>query len=300
MNTIFIVQIYILKEEVPNICGYFPLISLEEESSIHIEKGDFIICRKFDDDDVDNIDEIMEGKLVTHFADDSRSTMCIAPFVSADGDNVTLLSPQDKESYELPPDDIVGECRFSIPLLGYVIHFLSTIPGFLICVVIPTIVLTELYLYTCVDGSKYGISPLDYETEPEYLAAIEDRKYGWRKYLAPSKLRFANPMDYETAEEFHAAVQESFNREERAKAVNKHNTNDRSIYKFCKVELEEEPRNTYYYFPGSLSLCIGDRVLVPLGRDNKDVYGCVVSVGECFGSALPCAVDSVKYVKGKI
>jgi len=152
---------------------------------------------------------------------------------------------------------------------------------------------------SCVDGSKYGISPLDYETEPEYLAAIEDRKYGWRKYLAPSKLRFANPMDYETAEEFHAAVQEAYNRETRARAVNKHNTNDRNVYKFCKVELEEEPRNAYYYFPGSLSLCIGDRVIVPLGRDNKEVYGCVVSVGECYGSALPCAVDSVKYVKGK-
>ena len=126
---------------------------------------------------------------------------------------------------------------------------------------------------TCVDGSNYGISPLDYETETEYLAAIEERKYGWRKYLAPSKLRFANPMDYETAEEFHAAVQEAFNRETRAIAVNKHNTNDRNVYKFCKVELEEEPRNTYYYFPGSLSLCIGDRVIVPLGRDNKEVYG---------------------------
>ena len=150
---------------------------------------------------------------------------------------------------------------------------------------------------SCVDGSKYGISPLDYETEPEYLAAIEDRKYGWRKYLAPSKLRFANPMDYETAEEFHAAVQEAFNSETRARAVNKHNTNDRNVYKFCKVELEEAPRNTYYYFPGSLSLCIGDRVIVPLGRDNKEVYGCVVSVGECYGSALPCAIDDVKYIK---
>ena len=150
---------------------------------------------------------------------------------------------------------------------------------------------------SCVDGSKYGISPLDYETEPEYLAAIEDRKYGWRKYLAPSKLRFANPMDYETAEEFHAAVQEAFNSETRARAVNKHNTNDRNVYKFFKVELEEAPRNTYYYFPGSLSLCIGDRVIVPLGRDNKEVYGCVVSVGECYGSALPCAIDDVKYIK---
>ena len=147
INTIFIVQTYILKEEVPNICGYFPLISLEEEAAIHIEKGDFIICRKFDDDDVDNIDEIMKGKLVTHFADDSRSTMCIAPFVSADGDNATLLSPKYKKTYGLPIDEVVGEYRFSIPLPGYVIYFLSTIPGFLICVVIPTIVLTELYLY---------------------------------------------------------------------------------------------------------------------------------------------------------
>ena len=147
INTIFIVQIYILKEEVPNVCGYFPLISLEEEASIHIDKGDFIICRKFHDDDVDNIDEIMKGKLVTHFADDSRSTMCIAPFVSTDGDNATLLSPKYKKTYGLPIDEVVGEYRFSIPLLGYVIYFLSTIPGFLICVVIPTIVLTELYLY---------------------------------------------------------------------------------------------------------------------------------------------------------
>ena len=147
INTIFIVQIYILKEEVPNICGYFPLISLEEESSIHIEKGDFIICRKFDDDDVDNIDEIMEGKLVTHFAYGSRNTMCIAPFVSTDGDNATLLSPKYKTTYGLPINKVVGEYRFSIPILGYVIYFLSTIPGFLICVVIPTIVLTELYLY---------------------------------------------------------------------------------------------------------------------------------------------------------
>ena len=147
INTIFIVQIYILKEEVPNICGYFPLISLEEEASIRIEKGDFIICRKFDDDDLDNIDEIMKGKLVTHFADDSRSTMCIAPFRSVDGNDAMLLSPRNQQIYKLPVDEVVGEYRFSIPLLGFVIYFLSTIPGFLICVVIPTIVLTELYLY---------------------------------------------------------------------------------------------------------------------------------------------------------
>ena len=147
INTILIVQIYVLKEEVPNVCGYFPLISLEEESSIDIEKGDFIICRKFDGDDVDNIDELMKGKLVTHFADGSHSTMCIAPFVSVDGNYAMMLSPRNQQIYKRYVYEVVGEYRFSIPLLGYVIHFLSTIPGFLICVVIPTIVLTELYLY---------------------------------------------------------------------------------------------------------------------------------------------------------
>ena len=147
INTIFIVQIYILKEKVPNVFGYFPLISLEEESSIHIDKGDFIICRKFDDDDVDNIDEIMEGKLVTHFADDSRSTMCIAPLISIDGNDAIMCSPRNQQSYTIPVDEVVGEYRFSIPIIGYVIYLLSTIPGFLICVVVPTIVLTELYLH---------------------------------------------------------------------------------------------------------------------------------------------------------
>lgn len=152
---------------------------------------------------------------------------------------------------------------------------------------------------TCIDGSEYGISPLNYETEQEYLDAIEERKYSWRKYLAPSKLRFANPLDYETAEEFHAAVRAAFDKEKITETANKQDPNDKNIYKFCKVKLEAEPRNTYYYFPGSLSLHIGDRVIVPFGRDNKEVYGIVVSVGECYGSALPCAVDSVKYVKNK-
>ena len=146
MNVMLIVQIYVLKEEVPTVGGYFPVISLEDEASIDIEKGDLILCRKFDED-TSLADEWKVGKAVTHFADDSHTVMYIATFLSVDDDQITLLSPKDKESYELPSDDIVGEYRLSIPLLGGVIYFLSTIPGFMICVVIPTIVLTELYLY---------------------------------------------------------------------------------------------------------------------------------------------------------
>ena len=153
---------------------------------------------------------------------------------------------------------------------------------------------------TCVDGSKYGISPLDYETEQEYLADIEEHKYGWRKHIAPSKLRLANPEDYETAEEFHAAVRTAFEKENKAQVVRRQNPNDKTIYQFCKIELEEEPKNTYYYFPGEFFLHIGDRVIVPFGRENREVLGIVVSVGECYGSALPCATENIKSVKNKM
>lgn len=146
MNVMLIFQIYVLKEEVPTIGGYFPVISLEDEASIDIEKWDLLLCRKFDED-TSLADEWKAGKAVTHFADDSRSYMCIATFLSVDDDQITLLSPKNKKPYELPTDDIVGEYLLSIPFLGGVIYFLSTIPGFIICVVIPTIVLTELYLY---------------------------------------------------------------------------------------------------------------------------------------------------------
>lgn len=146
MNVMLIVQIYVLKEEVPTVGGYFPLISLEDEASIDIEKGDLILCRKFDED-TSLADEWKAGKAVTHFADDSHTSMCIATFLSVDDDQITLLSPKDEKPYELAVDDIIGEYCFSIPMLGQVIYFLSTIPGFLICVVIPTIVLTEIYLY---------------------------------------------------------------------------------------------------------------------------------------------------------
>lgn len=170
MNVMLIVQIYVLKEEVPTVGGYFPLISLEDEASIDIEKGDLILCRKFDED-TSLADEWKVGKAVTHFADDNHTSMCIATFLSVDDDQITLLSPKDEKPYELPRDDIVGEYRFTIPLLGYVIYFLSTIPGFLICVVAPTIVLTELYLH-----KRGKDSALADDEESNLLAELEALK----------------------------------------------------------------------------------------------------------------------------
>jgi hypothetical protein len=108
INIILVFQIYIFKEEVPNICGFFPIISLTDEASPQINNGDLILCKKISDSDADNVSNMMEGKIVTHFDGDSRSAMCVAPFVSSDGNTATLLSPKDKKTYRISADEVVG------------------------------------------------------------------------------------------------------------------------------------------------------------------------------------------------
>lgn len=146
INVILIIKIYIFKQAAPDVFGFFPLISLTDEASPRIEIGDLVLCRKIDYDDSG---EIKEKELVAHFPINRRDMMYISTVVSVDGDTVTLRAPNDNENktFELAADDVIGRFRMSIPILGYIIYFLSTIPGFLICVVIPTIVLTEIYLY---------------------------------------------------------------------------------------------------------------------------------------------------------
>ncbi len=140
--------------------------------------------------------------------------------------------------------------------------------------------------------------PLKYETEDEYLAAVKEGNYGWREHVAPSKLLFADPLDYETSEEFNKAVRTACCGKLRTD-TRKEAANDNRVYKFCKVKTELEPNRCYYYFPGALSLCLGDEVIVPFGQDDQEIHGSVVSIGECYRNALPCSPDSIKYIKRK-
>lgn len=147
--------------------------------------------------------------------------------------------------------------------------------------------------------SKYGIDPLDYETEQEYLLAIEKEKYGWR-YDCKTRLG-VSPYAYETKKEYDEAVEEARERETRiTKEDYSSKETDTSVYRFCKVSLDYPYKPHYYYFVGELSLNIGDCVAVPFGRDNDVKEGVVMSVGECYGCALPCSVDKIKYVERKI
>ena len=60
----------------------------------------------------------------------------------------------------------------------------------------------------CEDGSKYGLDPLDYDSEEEYEAALDEEKYGWRKYCEDGSKYGLDPMNFETEEEYDAALHE--------------------------------------------------------------------------------------------
>ena len=144
VNLILMVQIYIFKEELPDVFGTFPLIFLNDAGSPLVQDGDFTICQKINDE---NIAGLKEGDIVTHFADAGHTKMIVCQVKSVNGNTATLVPQNSNHRYDLSADDIVGTVRLSIPILGYIIYFLSTIPGFLLCVVIPVFGFTEIYLY---------------------------------------------------------------------------------------------------------------------------------------------------------
>ncbi len=145
--------------------------------------------------------------------------------------------------------------------------------------------------------NRYEYELMNSSTEAEFLSKVEEKKYSWRRYIAPSKLRLANPEDFETADEFHAAVRKAFEAEEAKRKTNfLNNPNNTTLYSFCKVASDFPNRPFLYYLTGNLKLKIGDRVLVPLGNNNKETEGIVVAVGECFGASFPCPVSKLKTV----
>ncbi len=141
LNMVLIVKLYIFKQDIPDIFGVFPLISLTDDTAPRICDGDLVFCTKTDGRD------LVPGELVAYYANNSRSKISVRTVSATDGDMVELVSPNDKNSQEVSTCRIIGRCGLTVPHLGDVVCFISTIPGFLLCVVVPAIVITEGYLY---------------------------------------------------------------------------------------------------------------------------------------------------------
>ncbi len=141
------------------------------------------------------------------------------------------------------------------------------------------------------------VDPVDYDDEEEYLQASQERKYAWRRGL--TNVYDIRPEDFETRPEYEAALSEARRkeREEREEKWRKMmHVEDTTVYKFCKVSTNYPLKPHYYYLTGGLDVKVGDLVAVPLGYKNAETLGVVVSVGQCYSFSFPCALDAMKTV----
>ncbi|MCQ4023303.1 MULTISPECIES: hypothetical protein [unclassified Ruminococcus] len=165
------------------------------------------------------------------------------------------------------------------------------------------------------DGKKYGLDPCDYETEQEYMDALNEEKFSWREDYSGWDTLGVNPDNYETEEAFREAYDvvlnkkrstETEKRKERklkqnpADCADKASDNcadDNNIYIFCGVEFPNSS-HLYHYRTEDKTIKIGDLVIVPAG--NIETQGRVVCVGQYIGRAAPYPVSKARFIVRKI
>jgi len=127
------------KDKIPSLLGFRPMTVLTGSMSPQINPGDVIIDKRI------NTEDIRLGDIVTYRV---NSTMLVTHRV------VNVLNKDDKLTFETKgdannsPDDkfvtekqIIGKYIFRIPYAGYLSQFSRSIFGFIILVLIPTVLL---------------------------------------------------------------------------------------------------------------------------------------------------------------
>ena len=128
---------------------------------------------------------------------------------------------------------------------------------------------------------RYNIDPNDYDSEHEYLEVLE-------KACAEADLGDLIASEIDTREDSSVIISSDSNNELKRTNLQK--------YLFCMVCVKFPTKPYFYYLFKDIQLNTGDRVIIPLGNENKETEAVVVAVGECLACALPCGPDKMKYI----
>ena len=147
------------------------------------------------------------------------------------------------------------------------------------------------------DSDNFDIDE-DVEDLDIYAVDIEDEEYSWRENYEYDFYTDVNPEDYETEEEYLEALEQvrinkNINENNLVETIS--NKNQTKVYSYCKIMFDILNEKYDYLYDG-LNLNINDRVIVPFGKNNKQVVGTVIAVGSCLSSALPCDISCMKKV----
>ena len=166
------------------------------------------------------------------------------------------------------------------------------------------------------DGKPYGLDPVYFSSEQEYMDALEEEKHGWRQWYEDRDNAGLDLADYETQDEFRKAYNEQVKlqrrkeqerresewkkeqelKEQERKARRAALEADKTIYTYCGVLLPFSDR-PYSFISDVEDIQIGDTVVVPVGEEEKEMEGEVVSVGRYSRLGVPFPVEKTKHIR---
>lgn len=183
------------EDDVPSIFGYTAFSIQSDSMEDEIMTGDFILGKKCDPKEL-AVDDIIsfftvnnEGQIFinTHRIIEIEETSDGRIFTTK-GDNE--LEADSRKVYE---GDIVSEYSgFRIPLLGYILTFLSTQLGFFLCIVLPVLLYTLWQLYNLIKVVMHNQKLKIMEEVSNKQTSEEEKQAIIAEYLAQQKLREEN------------------------------------------------------------------------------------------------------------
>ena len=136
---------------------------------------------------------------------------------------------------------------------------------------------------------QVSIPKRDTTKTPVNSYAARREQYLWRKSYRRQEIYGLNVYDFETERDFLWALESA--REEFLEVAK----NDKTIYYYCAVVYEDGPY-PYHYRTEDTALKIGDKVVVPVGRQNTERIATVVSVEQHSRLTVPYPVEKTKFI----
>lgn len=134
------------------------------------------------------------------------------------------------------------------------------------------------------------------------IGMVQNEIPEWEKEIAEYINRVEDNDKYEAWKEKTEAVRKQ-RREERMQSVKQTQTqahvDDKIIYTYCGMLLPFSNR-VFSYRTEDDRIQIGDGVIVPVGADNEEMEGKVVSVGKYARAGVPYPVGKTKFILKKI
>lgn len=179
------------EDDVPSLFGYTAFSIQSDSMEKEIMTGDFILGEKCDPK------ELIEGDIISFSTVNNEgqiyiNTHRIIDIEEKSSGRIFTTQGDNEESADLRKvyeGDIVSKYSgFRIPLLGYIITFLTTQLGFFLCIVLPVILYTLWQLYKLIvvimDNQKIKMmEEINNQTSDEAKQAII------AEYLAQQKLK---------------------------------------------------------------------------------------------------------------